>query len=290
MWRCGGSLLKSSGARQSEKRPTRIWWVVNRRLLVDSTAVHAETIAKLLETPSQADRPETARRILEAVADRLRTLSADPKGAPLEVIRLRAAASPRRRRRIRPSPQSCFAPCPLYGSRLLFRGYGSGSRLRAVDAAMAGTDSLVLLDEAHLAPHLRTLLPALAACTPRVQPILAEARAKPTLVSMTATGDAADDERFELDEEDEAHPIVQQRLDAVKALELRIETGDAARRLADATIDLIGQAPAACLVFANTPKTARETFDRLRKKYPEGCGRTIAVDGSLAGTGGGTGT
>ena len=266
----------------SRTAPTRIWWVVNRRLLVDSTAEHAETIAKLLETPGQADRPETARKTLEALAGRLRTLSADPKGAPIEVIRLRggvAAETP-----TDPSqPAIVLCTLPMYGSRLLFRGYGSGSRLRAVDAAMAGTDSLVLLDEAHLVPHLRNLLPALAACTPGAQPILAQARTRPTLVSLTATGDAANEERFELDEEDEAHPIVQQRLDAVKPLELKVEEGDAARRLAAATVDLIGHAPApaACIVFANTPKTARETFDRLRKKYAEGAAELLLLTGLL---------
>ncbi len=262
--------------------PTRIWWVVNRRLLVDSTAAHAETIARLLEAPSQADRPETARKTLEAVAARLRALSADPQGVPLEVIRLRggvAAETPTDPAQ----PAIVLCTLPMYGSRLLFRGYGSSSRRRAVDAAMAGTDSLVLLDEAHLAPHLRTLLPALEACTPGAQPILAQARARPTLVSLTATGDAADNERFELDEDDRAHPIVLQRLDAVKPLELRMEAGEAARRLADATLDLVGQAPgrAACVVFANTPKTARETFDRLRKKYAEGAAELLLLTGLL---------
>ena len=266
----------------SRTAPTRIWWVVNRRLLVDSTARQATTIAKLLKTPTEADVPESARETLAVVAEQLRTLSADPRGVPLEVIRLRggvAAKTP-----TDPSqPAIVLCTLPMYGSRLLFRGYGSGSRLRAVDAAMAGTDSLVLLDEAHLAPHLRTLLPALAACTPGAQPILAQARARPTLVSLTATGDAANEERFELDEEDEAHPIVQQRLDAVKPLELRVEEGDAARRLAAATIELIGHAPApaACIVFANTPKTARETFDRLRKKYAEGAAELLLLTGLL---------
>ena len=33
------------------------------------------------------------------------------------------------------------------------------------------------------------------------------------LVSLTATGDAANEERFELDGKDLVHPIVQQRLD-----------------------------------------------------------------------------
>ena len=264
----------------SRTAPTRIWWVVNRRLLVDSTAKHAETVAKLLETPSQADRPETARKVLEALAERLRTLSADPKGAPLEIIRLRGGISAETP--TDPSqPAIVLCTLPMYGSRLLFRGYGSGSRLRAVDAAMAGTDSLVLLDEAHLAPHLRALFPALAACTPGAQPILAQARARPTLVSLTATGDAADEERFELDEKDEAHPIVQQRLDAVKPLELRVEEGDAARRLAAVTVELIGHAPAprACIIFANTPKTARETFNRLRKKYPEDVAELLLLTG-----------
>ena len=264
----------------SRTAPTRIWWVVNRRLLVDSTAEHAKTIDKLLKTPTEADVPETAREALAVVAERLRTLSADPKGAPLEVIRLRggvAAETP-----TDPSqPAIVLCTLPMYGSRLLFRGYGSGSRLRAVDAAMAGTDSLVLLDEAHLAPHLRALLPALAACTPGAQPILAQARARPTLVSLTATGDAADEQRFELDEEDEAHPIVQQRLDAVKPLELRIEEGDVARRLAAATVELIGHAaaPTACIVFVNTPKTARETFDRLRQKYAEDVAELLLLTG-----------
>lgn len=274
--------LASQAHRPPARRtaPTRIWWVVNRRLLVDSTAEHATTIAELLKTPTEAEVPETARETLAVVAERLRTLSADPKRAPLEVIRLRggvAAETP-----TDPSqPAIVLCTLPMYGSRLLFRGYGSGSRLRAVDAAMAGADSLVLLDEAHLAPHLRTLLPALAACTPGAQPILAQARARPTLVSLTATGDAANEQRFELDEEDEAHPIVQQRLDAVKPLELRVEEGDAARRLAAATVELIGHAsaPAACIVFANTPKTARETFDRLRKKYAEGAAELLLLTG-----------
>ncbi len=274
--------LASQAHRSPAKRtaPTRIWWVVNRRLLVDSTAEHAQTIAKRLEKPTEADVPETARKTLAAVAERLRELPADPKGVPLEVIRLRggvAAKTP-----TDPSqPAIVLCTLPMYGSRLLFRGYGSGSRLRTVDAAMAGTDSLVLLDEAHLAPHLKSLLPALAECTPGAQPILAQARERPTLVSLTATGDAANSERFELDEEDRAHPIVLQRLDAVKPLELRTAAGDVARRLAEATLDLIGQAPApaGCVVFANTPKTARETFDRLRKKYAEGAVELLLLTG-----------
>ena len=92
-------------------------------------------------------------------------------------------------------------------------------------------------------------------------------RSRTTAVALTATGDATAGQRFDLDGDDEANPTVRERLDAVKPLELRMETGDSARRLADATLGLLREAPspAACLVFANSPKTARETYDRLRK-------------------------
>ena len=47
--------------------------------------------------------------------------------------------------------------------------------------------------------------------------------------------------------------------------------GETAKRLAEATVALIGEAPAlaACLVFSNTPKTARETFEHLVTRLPD---------------------
>ncbi len=260
--------------------PTRIWWVVNRRLLVDSTAEHAERIANALSDPDSAKVVGRDREVVASVAHRLSSLSAVPGGSPLEVIRLRGGVASRTP--TDPSqPAVLLCTLPMYGSRLLFRGYGSNQRLRVVDAAMAGTDSLVLLDEAHLAPHLKALLPDLAACTPSADTTLDEARSSPRIAALTATGDAAGGQRFDLDDEDQAHPIVRQRLDAVKPLELRVETGDSAKRLADATLDLLREAPgpAACVVFTNTPKTARKTFGRLRKLLPEAWAEVLLLTG-----------
>ena len=268
--------------------PTRIWWVVNRRLLVDSTAEHAEVIRATLrlgelasrvnltdderkeadrlaaEYPRRLDKQSLA--IAATVAERLRSLSAGSNGSPLQVIRLRGGIASRTPTDPS-SPAILLCTLPMYGSRLLFRGYGS--KLRAVDAAMAGTDSLVLLDEAHLAPHLKTLVPALADCTPGARPVLGEARSHARIVSLTATGDRADGAPFELDDEDEAHPVVRQRLDAAKPVELREVIGDAARHLSEAAGDLLKQsdAPSACVVIANSPKTARAVFNRLRNQY-----------------------
>ncbi len=217
--------------------------------------------------------------MIASIANRLRSLSADPNSDPLEVIRLRGGIASKTP--TDPSlPAVILCTVPMYGSRLLFRGYGSKSQ--PVDAAMAGTDSLVLLDEAHLAPHLKRLLPALAECAPRATPILNQSRQVPRLVELTATGDAAPCQRFEINADDEAHPIVKQRLDAAKPLELRVESrGEIARHLAATTEQLLKNAGAAasCLVFANSPKTARQAFGRIRKAFPESRADVLLLTG-----------
>lgn len=262
--------LASQADRKPRERtaPTRIWWVVNRRLLVDSTAEHAERLARTLEDPSSAELSESAATAVGGVADRLRGLSAIRGMPPLDVIRLRGGVASRS-----PSdpsrPTILLCTLPMYGSRLLFRGYGSNQR--SIDAAMAGTDSLVLLDEAHLAPHLRSLLAALGECTSGSQAVLGEARSSARLTSLTATGDTPG-ERFDLDQADEANPTVRQRLDATKPMEVRrFERGDVAQRLSQVALELLlhSPRPTSLLVFANTPKTARATFERLQRELPE---------------------
>ena len=261
VWWLAGQADRASAERTA---PTRIWWVVNRRLLVDSTTTKAREIAGLLNGCGSMTGANPDEALVE-VARRLRSLSADPSASPLEVISLRGGIAPRT-----PSdpsrPTVILCTLPMYGSRLLFRGYGSS--LRAVDAAMAGTDSLVLVDEAHLAPHLKSLMHALTDCVPGAEPPLNHQRSTATVVALTATGNPDSEQRFDLDDDDERHTEVRERLDATKPLELRIEkSGEMARHLADATVGVLrrASAPASFLVFANTPKTAREVFDHLQK-------------------------
>ena len=248
--------------------PTRIWWVVNRRLLVDSTASQAKCLAEVLNTrePGAPTDCEQGNRVLSDVADRLRSLSADRDAPPLDVISLRGgigAHTPTDPSR----PTVVLCTLPMYGSRLLFRGYGSG--LRAVDAAMAGTDSLVLVDEAHLAPHLRSLVLALSDCTTEARPILCGGRSTATVVALTATGEADQADRFDLTDDDERNDVVRARLDAAKPTRLRVEVStDVGKHLADATVELMSEAsgPASFVAFANTPSTARDAFRRLRDR------------------------
>ncbi len=260
--------------------PTRIWWLVSRRQLVDSTADHAEAIRSALRDPEQLGLSGSAANVITGVADRLCSLAADPAAQPLQVIRLRGGVSPPST--VDPSqPAIVLATLPMYGSQLLFRGYGCSRSMRPIAAAMAGADSLVLVDEAHLAHHLMALVPALAECSPGAEPILGHARSRPTVVALTATGTTSGAARFDLDADDAAHPVVRQRLDAVKPMALRVESGAPGQRLAEAAHSLLVRAPgaASCVVFANTPATARDAFRRLCRMNPEDWAEILLLTG-----------
>ena len=265
--------LASQADRSPDRRtaPTRIWWLVNRRLLVDSTAAHAESVRRaLLNSQPHAIDGEAA-RVMSAVARRLRALSANRNSDPLEVIRLRGGVQSSR-----PSdpsvPAVLLSTLPMFGSRLLFRGYGSSRTMRPIDAALSGTDSLILVDEAHLVKHLVRLVPDLAECTRNVRPLLAGARTRPQVVALTATGDTSVQDRFNLDAEDEANSIVRQRLDAPKTIRVRRMARDVVKGLVQETLSMLEQAsrPAACLVFANTPATARAVYNELTCRSGKG--------------------
>ena len=253
--------------------PTRIWWLVNRRLLVDSTADHAERISDALHD-GRTD-------LLRSVAARLRSLAAAPTASPLEVIRLRGGVAARRP--TDPSaPAVLLSTIPMYGSRLLFRGYGTSRTLRPVEAALAGCDSLLLVDEAHLARHLTNLLPALAACNPDAEQVLNGSRSRPPVAALTATGEASEEDRFDLDEQDRANETVRERLNAAKPVRVvEVSKGKPEKHLADAATELVEAVGSAssCLVFANTPDTARKVLARLRNQFPRNAADLLLLTG-----------
>lgn len=134
---------------RGEKRtaPRRIFFVVDRRVIVDEAFDRAEKLATRLLRP---DCP-----VLEAVAERLWALAGGTKYAdkPLACFQLRGgiyrddawAKTPIQ-------PTVIASTVDQIGSRLLYRGYGlrSGSA-RPIHAGLAGNDCLLLLDEAHCA-------------------------------------------------------------------------------------------------------------------------------------------
>ncbi len=271
--------------------PTRIWWVVNRRLLVDEASRHAQKLSEMLCDAGRAERPSRDQEVLKQVGARLSSLAGRqnserphghgsevhgplagsyaslPTAEPLHVIPMRGGLTLRRPPNSA-QPSVIVSTIPMYGSRLLFRGFGSSRSMRPIDAALAGTDSLVLVDEAHLARHLRDLVPKLQQCVPEsAERVLPARRSGPQVVSLTATGDASPNSRFDLDDDDRANEVIRQRLHAAKPVEVDAEPrGDSAKALRDAAVRLLKDAasPAACVIFCNTPAAARDVYGLMK--------------------------
>lgn len=246
---------------------TRIWYVVNRRLLVDAGHERALRLQRLLKHPAGAGAGH--REVVEAVATALEGAAAlGVEEGPLQVVRLRGGAELGARPPDVTQPAILLSTVAMFGSRLLFRGYGSSRFSRPVDAAMAGIDTLVLVDEAHLAAPLLRLVQALAevdAGSPAM--LLPAARSRPRVVSLTATAQAAG-RRFDLDGADRVHAVIRERLYASKPGRL-IEVGksELARRLAAEAASFLDRvADPAVVVFCNQVSTAlsvKHELDRI---------------------------
>lgn len=260
--------------------PTRIWYVVNRRLLVDAAWDHGRDLAAMLAAPDLV--PPGARREAAAqVASALRSITAlGSVHGPLHVTRLRGGAESGDRVPDPSQPVIVFSTVPMFASRLMFRGYGSSTSMRPVDAALAGIDSLVLLDEAHLARNLVRLMRHAAQCDiGDPANVLPAPRARPRLVAITATGEGGAD-RFDLDDDDRSHPVIRRRLGAPKPTRLlEVKHNHLARALATEALALLRSRAEAsvCVVFTNTPRLAREVEHHVRSLGVDGRGPDVLL-------------
>lgn len=149
--------------RQAPKVPRRLALVVGRRNLVDDQYEHAKAVAELLASDCHG--------VLGDVAEALRALrwQGAPAGgggrqpSPLVTARLRGALPVPRR--WLDDPTACGVLCctpEMWGSRLLLRGYGASSAARPREAGLLTLDSVVVVDEAHLAQQLLTTAKSVA--------------------------------------------------------------------------------------------------------------------------------
>ncbi|HID22411.1 MAG TPA: hypothetical protein EYP14_08415, partial [Planctomycetaceae bacterium] len=129
-------------------RPRRMFFVVDRRIVVDEAAQRAKTLREKLQGAKSG--------IVKEVADRLRRLAGG--GEPLVVARMRGGTLRDDRWVDSPAqPAIITSTVDQVGSRLLFRGYGPGELSQSIHAGLVAYDSLILLDEAHCAvPFMQT--------------------------------------------------------------------------------------------------------------------------------------
>ncbi|TWT29173.1 helicase Cas3 [Posidoniimonas corsicana] len=265
------ALARQAELPSAERRaPRRLFFCVNRRVIVDEAYRRSLDIAKKLADAEGNPGP------LGQVAAALRRIAGEgsnPTAPALDVLQLRGGAyRDNRWARSVTQPTIVTTTVDQLGSRLLFRGYGVSNSAAPIQAALIAYDSLVLLDEAHISRPFSQTLKGVGGYLSKEwneQPIdVAPMR----VVPMTATPPADGAEGFALTLEDRGNKGLARRLEALKPAEL-VATKNAkdtvgkaierAKKLAE------GDTPTAVAVMVNRVATARAIHAELRKKLGE---------------------
>ena len=254
--------------------PRRIFFVVDRRVIVDAAYERAKLLAHKLRTAADG--------ILKTVADNLRRIACGAttdfgEELPLTVHALRGGMFRSEAWARNPlQPTVVASTVDQVGSRLLFRAYGrAGSRAWPVYAGLAANDSLILLDEAHCAqPFLQTLQAIRLFRGPRwaheplrrcFYPVVMSATPPPGLVDVFRD-ESADgrNPHHELGRRQLAKKPA--RLKSVPKAKGNAATAELSKALAQHALDLRSDERRAIVVFTNRVATARETCRRLSER------------------------
>ncbi|MFM2043935.1 MAG: hypothetical protein RLY86_2511 [Pseudomonadota bacterium] len=228
--------------------PRRLVYVVDRRVIVDQATEEAERLAAAWRSLTGSDLPVST----------LRGRHVDNR-AWLE--------DPTR-------PAIIVGTVDMIGSRLLFQGYGVSLGMRPYQAGLLGSDSLIVLDEAHLCRPFQTLLRRLEQGTGlRQQPSPTVTIPGIRVLSLSATGDAHDD-AVTLADEDLAHPVSGARLRAAKAIRIDTAASGLDDAMVAAALDLASTGPvdARIALFATSRDVAQKVADALIKRQKAGAG------------------
>ena len=246
--------------------PRRLVYVVDRRAVVDQATTFAVTLRNKLTCEELAP----VRRGLGLDDDR-----------PLPISTLRGQHVDNREWMDDPSaPAVVVGTVDMVGSRLLFSGYGVSRRMRPYVAGLLGCDTLVMLDEAHLAQPFHRLLRSIEEKRPEFSGPAANRELPPPFrmlpLSATLSG-GSEPKPFRLDAEDERNGTVRARLNAAKTLTMEsLEEGgkledaltERAWRLASDAAGSVGK-PIRVLVYCDWRTVAEKVEKNLRKRIKE---------------------
>lgn len=248
--------------------PRRLCVTVGRRALVDSQADRAREILRCMNDvlANESDESDILRRVAEALQS-FQTRNDEEGRAPFEVGHIRGELSNRALPVTDISACAIIAATPdMYGSRALFRGYGSTKAARPRETALLTMDTVMVLDEAHMNRQLLHTTQRIAQLQKREADL-----GIPTLqvVETTATPSTEDSESTTLGVDIEAldssnDKELRERVYSHKELVLRpIDKWDGKpgnRAVVDAAVDAIMERLA-----------HREAGESSKKAYTVGC-------------------
>ncbi|MGH9340599.1 MAG: type I-G CRISPR-associated helicase/endonuclease Cas3g [Acidobacteriota bacterium] len=259
--------LAAQASRLPEERtaPRRIYFVVDRRVIVDAAYERARKLAKALNQGPSG--------ILREVAGRLLSLCGDTPlphdRCPLAAFQLRGGVYREEAWTRSPTQPTVIASTvDQLGSRLLFRGYGRSWKAWPILAGLAGNDSLFLLDEAHCAqPFMETLKAVARYRTWAERPLPSPFH----VTILSATPPAGVGDTFRETEADWNHQILGSRLTATKPVILRVSEKakgknaevQLARQLATQAKGLLSSDRQAIAILVNRVATAKAAFKEL---------------------------
>jgi CRISPR-associated endonuclease/helicase Cas3 len=277
--------LACTAEHQSRRFPLRLFWVVDRRSVVDQAYAHAHMVATAIAVSDGAG-------VTAEVKQRLAKLAAETTEDELIQVRLwrggfageasvEIDGSPADRSRddrarsietmlSAERPRAPLSPCAAaiicstvdqVGSRMLFRGYGISRRSRPIEAALVATDSLIVLDEAHLSAPFLSTARKIAEEQRKAKYPLPPLRILP----ISATHDRhTDAPLFELNAKEKADPLLAERLSARKRVEL-VSTRSQVQASIASAVTLASKGAKIVGVVANTVATARTIASSLEK-------------------------
>lgn len=253
--------LSAEGDAPKDLGRRRIFMVVDRRIVVDQAEAHGREIAQALERATEGE-------VCFEVAKRLRGLAgATDEDPALRVVKMRGGATWDAAWLPRPDlPAIITGTVDQVGSRLFFRGYGVSKGRRPIDAALVGTDSIIMIDEAHLAQAFTASLASARKADASGQLGLPES----SVVHLSATSAESSEktpDAWKASFDEDAHlkdRIAAQRLTAPKHLMFVDSTQkNIVKDLAARAGGLVDDPECRVLVVCNTVARAREVYEVL---------------------------
>jgi len=267
--------LQAERPRFERTAPLRIFFIIDRRIVVDEVSRHSRLLAQklyqsLIDANADPVVREVALRLTRLGGDMRKVISGD---APLHVTALRGGLY-RDDMWIRTPnvPTVCVSTVDQIGSRLLFRGYSTVKEQWPIHAGLVGSDALLIIDEAHLSNPFVETLERIARYQSQTEKTFgngvhaAQSITHPwTFVRMSATPTPSS-ASFSLREDDYQDATLRKRLQAKKEAELievaesKFETeivNHSVRLGEHEGVEVIG-------VVVNRVASARSIFEKLK--------------------------